>query len=82
MAWETYDDTCPGCQPVLLNPKTGEKYPDDDPAVVAMNKVWSAMVLEERQAFHRVCCENSRDPEDIAVMQKMSENIKREFGDE
>jgi hypothetical protein len=71
MAWETYDDSCPGCQPVLIDVLSGKKLPDDDPAVLAMAKIWASTTLPERQAFHRVTCLNSKAIADLAVVHKM-----------
>lgn len=62
MSSKIYDDYCPGCLPVLLDPDTMERLPDDSPEMITLHNVWSNTTLEERQAFHKVTCQNSRDP--------------------
>jgi len=44
--------------------------------MVALIRIWNATTSEERHAFHRFTCQNSRDPQDIAVMQNLSERIQ------
>lgn len=75
MSIEVYDDSCPGCRPVLLDPATGWALPDDSPAMLALRRVWNLTTLKERQAFHRVCCLNSRDPADLAVMESIAKRF-------
>lgn len=67
MSWQKQDDDCPGCRPVItdLNLKP---VPDDDPVQVAVNAIWSKTTLEERQAFHRFTCQNSRTSADLKVV--------------
>jgi len=77
MAWETYDDTCDGCKPVLLDLTTGKLLPDDNPAVRAMARIWDQMSLAERQAFHRVTCLNSRAQADLLVIQSIQRQMQK-----
>jgi hypothetical protein len=44
--------------------------------MVAVNAVWEASPLEDREAFHRVTVLNGRDPEDLRRMQAMVEKIE------
>jgi hypothetical protein len=75
MSSEKFDDDCKGCRPVLLDVKTGRAAPSDHPTMKLLNRVWEAATLEERQAFHRVCCLNSREPEDLRVMKTLADRV-------
>jgi len=80
MAWDTYDDECPGCKPALLQ-QVGvdpishkpifRPVPDDAPEMVALFAVWDHVTLPDRRAFHQVCCTNSREPSDLAAMKRI-----------
>jgi len=49
----------------MVDVKTGRVLPEDDPAMVKILEIWAATTLNERQAYHRVMCLNSRDPLDL-----------------
>lgn len=76
MSWEKHDDDCPGCRPAILDVRTGKALPPDDPIMRAVNAVWAQTTLAERQAFHRVCCENSRDQADLDICFALNERFK------
>ena len=75
MSKEHFDDDCPGCRPVILDVKTMKKFPADSMEQKTIDRVWSQTTPEVRQAFHRVTCQNSRDPKDIAIMEELSRQI-------
>jgi len=41
-----------------------------------VNQVWSQTTLAERQAFHRVTCNNSRLPDDLRLTQGIVKRIQ------
>jgi hypothetical protein len=77
MAWQTYDDDCPGCRPVVIDPETLQPLPIDHPAMQAMLRVWDGLTLPERRAFHRFTCLNSRAPADVLVIQSIQRQLER-----
>ena len=50
--------------------------PEDDPIMVKVNAVWATTTLEERSAFHAVCCLNSRTAGDMSLMQGLVKRIE------
>ena len=80
MSRHTFDDECPGCRPVLIDPETGKVLADDHPATMQIERVWAGTTLEERQAFHRFTCLNSRATADLQVIQELSRRFQS--GDE
>lgn len=40
-----------------------------DPIMQAANAVWSGTSRKEREAYHRVMCQNSRAPVDLELVQ-------------
>lgn len=76
MSIHKHEDDCPGCRPAVLDVKTGKPLPDDSEIMVVVNQVWETTTLEERQSFHRVTCQNCRDPKDVAVIQRITEQIQ------
>jgi hypothetical protein len=82
MTREIFSDDCPGCRPSLINLQTGKQMADDDPIMQTVNAVWKQTSYAERQAFHRVCCQNSRRTTDLlaceSISQKMQAAMKKE----
>lgn len=76
MSKEKFQDDCPGCRPSIVNTETGEPCPEDHPVMRAINKVWEKASLEEKEAFHRVTCDNSRAKEDLALMDGIVEKFR------
>lgn len=79
MSRTKYEDSCSGCRPVLLDPKSGKVWADDSPAMHAVMHVWEGTTREEREAFHRVTCLNSRRFYDVHIMQQISQRISEEL---
>lgn len=73
MSWDKYDDDCPGCRPVLIDPTTGKVSPPDSPEMKAIMEVWQLTTLTERQAWHRFTCQNSRTPGDLRIINHLVE---------
>jgi hypothetical protein len=76
MSWQKYEDQCPGCTPVLADPVTLEPLPQDDPMTKAVMEVWAGTTLEERQAFHRFTCLNSRAADDLVIINELTRRIQ------
>jgi hypothetical protein len=79
MSWTEHDDNCPGCLPVLLDPKTMRALPDDSPEMVAVMVAWGRTTLEERRAWHRVTCRNSRTASDLQVAHRIGMMFREEL---
>lgn len=65
MAWKTYQEDCPGCRPAMIDLKTGQPLPDDNPMMKIVLGLFSEASYGERQAFHNVTCNNSRRTKDL-----------------
>lgn len=76
MSSHKFDPECPDCRPVIIDPVTGKVLPPEHPVMLAVNKVWEASTLEDREAFHRVTVLNSQVPDDLRRMQIMAERIE------
>ena len=76
MSWDKFSDECDGCKPAILNLNTGKCEPDDSPIMLAVFKIWEETTLEERQAYHRVCCQQSKDSADIQVAIGIAKKIE------
>lgn len=77
MSNKHFEENCPGCKPVLADSETLKPLPNDDPAMIALAGVWEQTTLEERQSFHNVTCNNSRDENDLEVMTKISTQLQQ-----
>jgi len=77
MSWEKFSDSCKGCLPVILDIETGKKLSDDHPLMQATMAVWANMTLKEKQAYHRVMCQNSRDFYDCMIVKGMTRKIRK-----
>lgn len=67
MSFEQYEEECSGCRPVVLDVKTLKALPPEHPIMQAVNSVWEQTTRAEREAFHRVTCQNSRDASDVSI---------------
>jgi hypothetical protein len=76
MSFEQYDEECSGCRPVVIDTKTSKALPPEHPIMQSVNSVWAQTTRAEREAFHRVTCQNSRDASDISLIQKISATIQ------
>lgn len=77
MSREKFDNECPKCRPVLVNFKTRQTVPEDAPESQAILGVWKKTTLEEREAFHRFTCQNSRTPNDIAIINSLNDRMSK-----
>ena len=77
MSREQYQEDCPGCRPAMIDLKTGKRMSDDTPVMMAVNRVYAAASRAEKEAFHRVCCLNSRALDDLQLMAQLQQRIQR-----
>ncbi len=76
MSREEFQDNCAGCRPALLDLETKKPLPPDSPEMQAINAVWETTTIEERQAYHHICCQNSRAPEDLRTVEPLIAKIQ------
>lgn len=76
MPMHQFSDDCPGCRPAMINLTTNEVLPEDDPMMQKMLSIWGATSYEERQAYHRVMCQNSRAITDLLIVQAIVNKLK------
>lgn len=72
MSLQEHDDDCKGCMPVLIDALTGKPLPESSLPMQAILCVWNQTSLEDKQAFHRVTCLNSRDPKDLKAVETLN----------
>lgn len=75
MSREKYEDDCPGCRPAILEVGTGKRLPETHPHMQAALRVWAETTFAEREAYHRFCCLNSRDPQVLKLASGVMERI-------
>jgi hypothetical protein len=73
---KVYSDDCSGCRPVLLDIKTSMVLGDDTPEMQKILRIWDLTTRNERNVYHRVCCQNSRNPRDIAIFLGITSRMK------
>lgn len=77
MAKHEFCDHCPGCRPALLNAQTGQVMADDDPIMIAVNKVWNHdTTYDMRKAFIEVTLHNSEDERDRSLAGQVISKIQ------
>lgn len=74
MSRATFDDACEGCRPAAMM-LDGRPAPAE--VTRALDFVWSLMTPDERAAFHRFSCLNSRAPGDLAIVARLREATGR-----
>lgn len=76
-----FSDECAGCKPAMMDVKTGKVLPDDSPEMKLVLQAWNMTTLDERQAWHRFTCLNSRAEQDLAVAKMFADRIQRAFNE-
>jgi len=73
-----YDDNCEGCQPAMMDIKTGKPMEQDHPVMVALMKAWrEKTTLTERRATSRVWMGQSQNPIDFEIMHRVGGIIQK-----
>lgn len=71
-------DTCPGCRPTMFNADTGEVYPDTDPRMIAINRVWNhETTYAQRKAFILFTVHNNREANVMALFAVVRAKMER-----
>ena len=76
MSKEVFNDDCPGCRPAVIDVKTGKVMGPETPLMQVVNAVWAKTTREQREAFHNVCCHNSRTPKDLELAGRIFKDIQ------
>lgn len=77
MSFKKFEDDCPGCRPALMDAMTGEVIPESDPKMKAVLGVWAETTRREREAFHNVTCNNSRNVRDLALVNPLVQRMQQ-----
>jgi hypothetical protein len=79
MSMEHFELECTGCKPAMMDVKTGKVLPDDSPEMQVVLRVWNDTPIEDRRAWHRFTCLNSRAAADLQFAASFTERIQRAF---
>jgi hypothetical protein len=79
MSRARFDDECDGCRPAMVNVKTKRPYADDSFEMRIVNRLWSETTRVEREAWHRVTCQNSRAISDVALAKGFADRVEAAF---
>ncbi len=71
-----YDDNCEGCQPAIVDPRTGQKLPESDPVMMVIRAFWKTVPMDLKRACHRVWCHNSRADADLKAIAQVSKGME------
>lgn len=77
VSWQEYQDNCPGCQPAMIDCQTGQRLSRRHPAMRAIRIWWKTVPLSDKRAWHEFTCQNSREPQIMAVMERLREKIQQ-----
>ena len=72
-----FSDECAGCKPAMMDVKTGKVLPNDSPEMKVVLQMWAMTTLDERQAWHRFTCLNSRTDQDLTIAKRFTDRIQR-----
>jgi len=61
----------------MLDAQTGEVLPEDAPQMQCVLGVWAGTTREEREAFHRFTCLNSRASSDMETMADLAARFQK-----
>jgi len=63
----------------MMDVKTGRLFADDSVEMITVNRLWSETTLKERQAWHRVTCQNSRSLVDLQFAKTFADRLEAAF---
>lgn len=75
-----FSDECEGCLPALWDTQTQRRLGPETPEMKAIMAVWGETTKQEREAFHRVTCLNSRTPSDMRLVGGLNEQFRQALG--
>lgn len=67
---------CRMCRPTVFDPSTGKVEPK---LTMMAEEVWRASGPEEKRAWHRVTCLNSRAPVDMMLAQGIARRLQEKL---
>ena len=65
---------CPGCRPVVFDPESGKV---EERLTATAGRAFDAATPEQRKAWHRVTCLNSRDLIDLNLAKQIMAALQR-----
>ena len=80
MSYEHFDEECPGCRPAMVDVKTMQPFADDSPEMKTVRRLWGETSREERLAWHRFTCQNSRSLMDVQLVKTFSDRLEAALG--
>jgi len=79
MSRALFNDECPGCRPAMVDVKTKRVFADDSVEMTIVNRLWSETTIDERRAWHRVTCQNSRSLVDVQITKAFVDRLEAAF---
>jgi len=76
MSIERFDDECPGCRPAMMDVRTGKLFPADSAEMKIVDRLWRETTPEERRAWHRFTCQNSRALVDVQLAEAFGKRLE------
>jgi hypothetical protein len=71
-------DHCPDCRPALLDIGTGLPMAEDNPVMIAVNKIWNnETTYDMRKAYIEVTLGNSQDKTDMLLASQFVSKIQQ-----
>lgn len=64
---------------MMVNMQTKRPYADDSVEMTTVNRLWSETTLDERRAWHRVTCQNSRSLVDVQIAKTFVDRLEAAF---
>ena len=63
----------------MVDVKTGHVFADDSLEMTIVNRLWSETTIDERRAWHRFTCQNSRALVDVQLVKAFSDRLEAAF---
>lgn len=79
MSLDRFDDECSGCRPQMVDTRTVRPFADDSAEMVIVNRLWSETTADERRAWHRFTCQNSRSLVDVQIVKTFADRLEAAF---
>lgn len=73
-----FGEDCPGCLPAIFNMKTKKVMtPEEFPPLKIIIDLFKDLTSEQKHAWHRITCQNSRTPKDMELVTPFIETVMK-----
>jgi len=64
---------------MMVDTRTARPFADDSVEMMTVNRLWNETTADERRAWHRFTCQNSRSLVDVQIAKTFADRLEAAF---